>query len=149
MKMKFKIKSDVKKLSYTTKQRKLILNLLKEQKDSHLTAEEIVLALKNSGESVGKATIYRYLDVLLEAGQVRKYAAEEGEGACYQYVGDDNCREHFHLKCGSCGRLFHVECDYLSDVGSHIRKDHGFNIDSSKTVFYGKCGHCENYEANS
>ncbi|MCL2077777.1 MAG: transcriptional repressor [Oscillospiraceae bacterium] len=134
-------------MSYSTKQRKLILNLLKEQKDRHLTAEEIVSALKADGELVGKATVYRYLDLLLESGMVRKYTAESRTsapgGACYQLICRDVCREHFHLKCGDCGKLFHIECDYLSDIETHVKSDHDFNIDNTKTVFYGRCHDCD------
>lgn len=134
-------------MSYTTKQRKLISELLKSSKNRHMTADEIYAALKNAGESVGKATIYRYLDVLFEAKQVRRYTAEDGASACYQYIDEEACFEHFHLKCGGCGKLFHVECDLLSNLGNHIRSNHGFNIDNAKTVFHGRCSHCELKEA--
>ena len=55
---------------------------------------------------------------------------------------EQQCHDHFHMKCLKCGRLFHLECDHLKDIAAHISKMHDFTIDSSRTVFYGICGEC-------
>lgn len=47
-------------MSYNTRQRELILEYIKENADSHLTADDIADALK--AEQVGKTTVYRYLE---------------------------------------------------------------------------------------
>lgn len=39
--------------------------------------------LKSQGNGVGKSTVYRYLEKLVEEGKVRKYFLEEGAGACF------------------------------------------------------------------
>lgn len=129
--------------SYKTKQRSQILNCLIENKEKHLTADEITDALKQKGVDVGKTTIYRTLEKLLEDGSVRKYICEEGKSACFQYVdGNENCHRHFHLKCVKCGKLIHLECDYLSDLEQHIFEHHKFTVDNTKTVLYGICEEC-------
>ena len=48
----------------------------------------------------------------------------------------------FRLKCLGCGKLFHVECDYLDQVQAHIYAHHQFTIDNTKTVLYGLCAGC-------
>ena len=40
------------------------------------------------------------------------------------------------------GKLIHVDCAYLGELGEHIGAHHGFKVDRSKTVFYGTCGAC-------
>ena len=81
----------------------------------------------------------------MEDGSVRKYLCEEGKSACFQYVGDsEECRLHFHLKCIKCGKLIHLECDYLSDLEKHISEHHKFTVDNTKTVLYGVCEDCAN-----
>ena len=128
---------------YKTKQRDLILNYFIENKSKHVTAEDIVIHLNNEGTSVGKSTVYRCLDKLMEQGAIRKYIIEEGIGACYQYQDENNdCEEHFHLKCIDCGRLIHLQCDYLAEADEHILHHHNFRIDNRKTVLYGHCGKC-------
>lgn len=130
--------------SYKTKQRTLILKCLKDNKDRHITAEEIHEYLLRGGESVGMTTIYRNLDKLLKEGQLRRYELAQGQSACFQYVdGDIDCREHFHLKCEGCGRLIHLDCDDLAKLSQHIEKEHAFYLNSSKTVLYGLCADCK------
>lgn len=129
--------------SYKTKQKDRILTCLIQNKDRHLTVDEIRFALNGEEPMVGKTTIYRYLDKLVSQGIVRKYFIEEGKSACYQYMDqNDLCKEHYHLKCVDCGRLLHLECDYLEEMDSHIREHHNFQVDHSKTVLYGQCDSC-------
>ena len=128
---------------YKTRQREMILELLKENADRHLTADDVTGYLKEQDTPVGKATIYRCLERLEEQGIIRKYMVPEGKGACYQYAGDNmECHRHYHFKCEKCGKLFHVECEYLDGISKHVYGEHGFTIDSSKTVYYGICRNC-------
>lgn len=127
-------------MSYNTRQRELILDYIKKNAKKHLTADDIADALK--AEQVGKTTVYRYLEKLCEQNIVRKFILSEGKSACYQYNDEQQCHDHFHMKCLKCGKLFHLECDHLKDIAAHISKMHDFTIDSSRTVFYGICGEC-------
>lgn len=137
-------------ISYKTRQRDQILDWMIQNKDRHVTADEILLALNGNKPLVGKTTVYRYLDRLVAQGTVRRYFIEGGRSACYQYMGqDDGCSSHFHLKCVDCGRLFHLECNYLDSMDSHIRQHHGFRVDHSKTVLYGQCGSCTGKDGGS
>lgn len=128
---------------YRTRQREVILDFLKNSNSCHVSVDDVLEQMKQAGEKVGRTTIYRYMEKLTEEGTLRKYFIEEGAGACYQYVDSaQRCHEHFHLKCLRCGRLIHVECDYLNQIGTHIFEHHGFEVDNTKTVFYGVCKEC-------
>lgn len=130
-------------MSYKTKQRESIWNFLQQNKDRHVGADDVVDYLKSQGNAVGKSTVYRFLEKLVDEGLVRKYYLEEGMGACFQLSGDSGeCHRHYHLKCVECGRLLHVECDFLDEVQAHILERHQFRIDNCKTVLYGVCGAC-------
>ena len=108
-------------ISYRTRQRESIWNFLQENKDRHVMVDDVVDYLKSQGNGVGKSTVYRYLEKLVEEGKVRKYFLEEGAGACFQLAGgDENCCKHYHLKCVRCGALLHVECSFLDQVHAHI-----------------------------
>ena len=128
-------------LGYNTKQQEAILNCLKSTKGEHKTAEDIYLLLKNQGLSVGKTTVYRHLDKLTNEGVVRRFTVGDNSGACYQ-IADSHCAEHHHLKCSKCGRLIHMECNFLDDLAGHLEKEHGFILDKGKTVLYGVCSQC-------
>ena len=71
---------------YKTKQRELILDYLVDNKDRHVTVDEIIDYTKESGSPVGKTTAYRYIDELEQKGIIRKYTIEKGICACYQYI---------------------------------------------------------------
>ncbi len=132
---------------YNTKQKENLLSFLVRNKDRHTNVQEISAFLAGEGTPVGTATIYRQLDRLVEQGMVRKFLLDGKTGACYQYISStDGCNEHFHLKCISCGKLIHFSCHYLSEVNRHIYEEHGFTVNSSQTVFYGKCTECSRKE---
>ena len=128
---------------YNTKQKEKLVDFLINNKDKHTTVQEISAYLSTEGSPLGTATIYRQLDKLVESGVVRKFVINGKTGACYQYIENEHdCREHFHLKCISCGKLIHLNCDHLLSINKHIEEHHGFIIDPSQTVFYGRCADC-------
>ncbi|MDE6502768.1 MAG: transcriptional repressor [Ruminococcus sp.] len=128
---------------YKTRQKEKLLDYLVRNKEKHTNVQEISAFLTAEGTPVGTATIYRQLDKLVECGVVRRYNFDGKTGACYQYIEDNSeCQEHFHLKCTICGKLIHLSCERLAGINRHIFEKHGFKIDPSQTVFYGKCSEC-------
>lgn len=127
---------------YKTKQRALVESVLRDNAGRHFTVEEVVELLEKEGSHVGRTTVYRCLEKLIDEGNVQKYSASAGESACYQYLGGGHCHEHFHLKCTSCGKLIHIECGHIGELSEHIAAEHGFKVDKLKTVLYGLCEEC-------
>jgi len=126
--------------TYKTKQRDEILRFLMENKDSCYSAREITEQV-----SAGEATVFRTLAVLVRENRIRKFSAGgSGRGECsyYQYQEGEACRSHIHLKCEDCGRLIHMDCDFMKEITRHFSKDHGFFVDCGKTVIYGRCTEC-------
>ena len=130
------------KSRYNTKQREMILNYLKDNKDSNITAEEILNYFEDAGTKLGKATVYRYLNDLVKQNVIKKYMVEGRNCSCYQYVEEQNCSEHYHLKCEKCNKIIHLECEEFKEVQNHIAQEHNFELDSVKTVLYGICKEC-------
>lgn len=132
---------------YNTKQRDQIMAYLQKNKDDHITVEQLIEDFKEEGCAIGTSTVYRYLDLLVKEGVLRKYMIEEGCPACFQYSEPaKECKEHFHLKCSVCGELYHVESENLTKAEVELSEKYGFHIDSLKTVFYGYCKKCKNEE---
>ena len=134
---------------YNTRQRNLILKLLLENKDRPLTAEEMWDFLKQKDTPVGKATLYRYLEVLVAKGEVYRFIDVERFSAFYQYIDENiNLENCFHLKCFNCGKIIPVECNMIDKLNKHIFNRHAFNVDASKTIFYGECNNCQDLGRN-
>lgn len=133
----------MKQEGYNTRQRSEILSYLKNNAAHHLTVDDITSALSSEGSSVGKTTVYRYIDKLVNEGKVQKYFISNSKSACYEYIGDNSCcRSHYHFKCNLCGQLLHIDCDMMDEAFMHINSHHGFLVDNTKTVIYGLCEKC-------
>lgn len=133
------------KREYKTKHREELIKYLESIPGKHVTAGEICSCMKNSGSSIGTATVYRQLEKLVSEGIVNKYTIDEGSSACYEFVPDREhaCRENcYHLKCSECGKLIHLECHEVEALTDHIYTHHDFRIDPKRTVFYGICKEC-------
>jgi Fe2+/Zn2+ uptake regulation proteins len=129
--------------NYKTKQKEALLNFIKSLNGEHVTVQQIAIHFEEQGCALGVTTIYRHLDKLVSEGIVKKYILDGVSGSCYEYMGDSHsCREHFHLKCEKCGTLIHLECESLEKIYQHINESHSFEINSLKTMFYGKCAKC-------
>ncbi|MDR1947913.1 MAG: transcriptional repressor [Spirochaetaceae bacterium] len=128
--------------NYSTRQRQLILDYMASLGDSHVTVNQLVRHFDHEQAGIGQTTIYRHLEKLAAGGKIRKYVLSEGKSACYQYVENDTCHEHFHLSCEQCGGLIHLDCDLLDEIQRHLLEEHDFQINKLKTVFYGTCKKC-------
>ncbi|MBQ8029405.1 MAG: transcriptional repressor [Clostridia bacterium] len=129
--------------SYKTKQREIILNYFSNNHEKAYTIDEIVEILKESGTVVGRTTVYRYCDYLVKSGNLRFFPQSRGKSGTYQYVEHaDECSEHIHLKCVSCGKFIHLGCDFVSNICEHISEHHNFKVDNSKSTFFGLCSDC-------
>ena len=93
---------------------------------------------------IGKSTVYRYLDNLVQENIIRKYvSSESGVAACFQYINNQiECNNHYHLKCTKCGNLLHLNCNEINELSNHIFEEHKFKLDTCKTVLYGTCEIC-------
>ncbi len=132
------------KAAYKTKQQELLFSYLREMKGKHFTAEDVRAHFEAKNISIGIATIYRQLEKLVTEGKIQKYFIDDHSAACFEYAGE-NCNPsetHFHLKCELCGRLIHLECEELEELGGHLKTEHGFVINPLRTVFYGVCTDC-------
>lgn len=130
--------------TYNTKQKTLIMSLLEKEKEAPLSCDSIVAMLVSEGTPVGKTTVYRFLENLAAKGEVRKFVDSHSKTATFQLVDKSlNCAEHMHLRCVGCGRIVHLGCEFMSEVGTHIFEHHGFTVDNSKTVILGKCENCK------
>ena len=138
----------MKRNSYKTKQRELILDAIRSFDGGHFTVAEVMLRLSSSGAGIAQSTVYRELDRLLGSGEINRFETGGQGKACYQLSSAEDCRSHFHLRCTECGELIHMDCDFMTSLAQHVKESHGFEIDPSRTVFYGLCSKCERRRLN-
>ncbi|NLC87680.1 MAG: transcriptional repressor [Clostridiaceae bacterium] len=124
-----------------TKQKEKIIKYLKENKNKHLTIQEIQNALE---DQIGLTTIYRMVNCLVEKGEIIKIPLDNKQGFCYQYKEHTaECESHYHLICEECGDLIHFKSDKVLNIIEQAQEDKKFFINNEKVVFYGKCKECQ------
>ncbi len=134
---------------YKTKQRDMLLAYLKALAGEHITAGDVCDYCKEQGAAIGQSTVYRQLESLVDEGLVNKYTIDSNSPACFEYVGPDVHSDKdtcFHCRCDRCGVLIHLHCEELKEIEEHLLKEHGFKLNSMRTVFYGLCENCAKEE---
>lgn len=123
--------------SYNTKQKDIILNLIKTQK-KEFTIKELYNQIN---KEVGLTTIYRLVDKLVEEERLRKYIGKDNI-TYYQYLEECNEENHFYLKCDYCGNMTHIDCDCIEDLSNHIFNKHKFKTNKDHIIINGICNKC-------
>jgi Fur family ferric uptake transcriptional regulator len=125
-----------------TRQRDLIAQVVL-RSDDHPSVEGIRRALRERGERVGTATVYRTLDVLVESGLVR--AHDFGEGF-KRYEPMPAQADHEHLICERCGRVVEFQNERLERMLPIIADEHAFQHQRHRVEIYGVCRDCRQRE---
>ena len=121
-----------------TKQRDKIIGVFLKA-NSHLSAEELAFGLKEHGLSVGLATVYRTLSLLVEAGLAEQKKFDEGR-ILYEVATPGE--HHDHLICQKCSKIVEFENDDIEDLQEKVAKKHGFVLKSHRLELFGICSDC-------
>ncbi len=129
-----------------SKQRELILNVLKERKD-HPTAEMLYNDIIKIMPTIGIATVYRNLAALYESGQILKIETKQGESDRF----DGNLMPHLHFQCLECNEIQDIfldesDNDKLNEKLKEFAKMINAEVTSSKILLKGTCEKCKNKE---
>ena len=129
-----------------SKQRELILNVLKERND-HPTAEMLYNDIIKIMPTIGIATVYRNLAALYESGQILKIETKQGESDRF----DGNLTPHLHFHCLECNEIQDIflddlENEQLNDKLKEFANIINAEVTSSKILLKGKCEKCKNKE---
>ena len=120
-----------------TRQRSALLALLGDL-DGFRSAQELHAMLRERGESVGLATVYRGLQALVDDEQVDVLRADDGE-ASYRRCSPVH---HHHLVCRECGRTVEVADAPVERWAARIAAEHGFADVQHRVEVFGTCGDC-------
>ncbi len=116
-----------------------IIQILEKAKDRHLSAEEIYQLLKEAGEDIGLATVYRVLTQFEEAGLVIRHHFEEGLSVFEL----DHGEHHDHLVCIKCGRVEEFMDEVIEERLREIVEKAGYSTADHSLNVYGFCKNCE------
>jgi Fur family ferric uptake transcriptional regulator len=124
--------------------RKAVVELLSQQSCCR-SAQEIADELREGGEGVGIASVYRTLDLLHGLGLVQRVDVGEG-GQRYEPVVPGG-EHHHHAVCDSCGTLTPFEDPSLEQTLERLSKRLGHGGAAHDVVIRGTCTRCKSRAA--
>ena len=120
-----------------TKQRAAVGELL-ERTSEFRTASQIHDDLRHAGEDIGLTTVYRTLQLMVDAEQLDAIRTDDGETA-YRRCSTGH---HHHLVCRGCGRTVEVEGPAVEQWTDSIAAEHGFTEVAHTLEIFGTCRDC-------
>jgi len=126
--------SDIKKAGLkVTLPRMMILDLLENNSERHLKAEDIYKLLLDAGEDIALATVYRVLTQFETAGLVTRHHFEGGHAIFELNDGD----HHDHLVDIKTGKVVEFYDEVIEKRQKEVAKKYGFTISEHTMVLYG------------
>jgi Fur family ferric uptake transcriptional regulator len=105
----------------------------------HFSAADLITEARERDLAVGRATIFRTLDVLSAAGVVERIDLPSGEHA---YLACQP-RHHHHIICSRCGRSTDIADAGLRAVVRDVAKRTGYRVDDHRLELFGLCPSCQ------
>lgn len=105
----------------------------------HFAAADLVHEARSRRLGIGRATIFRTLEVLSELGAVERLDLPSGEHA---YVGCALAHHH-HVVCSNCGRTAEIADAGLRTVVREVARRTGFRVDEHRLELFGLCPACQ------
>ena len=109
--------------------------------DCCLTAQQIFDQLRDGERSVGIASVYRVLDVLLDMGLVQRI--DVGDGAARFEPAYPSGEHHHHLLCSDCGDVVPFEDAGLERAITKLGQRLDAVIEGHDVVLHGLCPSCK------
>ena len=118
--------------------RDFIVNVFLRQ-EGHLTADNLVDLIRREDQRISRATIYRTLQWMVDAGIARK--VDFGEGR-FRFEHSYRQPRHFHLICKTCHRSFEFLSSDIESLVEEVAAARAFAPAQSVVQIYGTCEAC-------
>lgn len=122
-----------------TQSRRMVVARIVEGGDHHVTAPDLIDAMRDVDPDFHESTVYRVLERLTELEVVEQVNVRSGV-TIFHLVQDHH---HHHLVCTDCGSVTETDGELLDEAAAHAERHYGFSVkvDSPATLF-GRCATC-------
>ena len=121
---------------FTDQQRELLEHVF--ARHSHFDAEELIEKLRGAKKPVSRATVYRTLSKLVDAGLLQRI--ELGDRTVYDH--DYGYPAHDHLVCEQCGSMTEFQSEELEALLERVAAENEFRPAGHTLVIRGVCAAC-------
>lgn len=108
-----------------------------EAEHEHLSPDEVLTRGRKICPALGRATVYRTLDLLTGLGVLRPIYLGDRR-PCFTRIAEG----HHHLVCSQCDRVTEFDDRGVRQIARRLSRKLGFEVQSHLLEFYGRCGKC-------
>jgi Fur family transcriptional regulator, ferric uptake regulator len=109
------------------------------RQEGHLSADDLFDLVRREDSGVGRATVYRTLQWLVDAGVARKVDFGDGRS---RFEASYHHPRHFHLVCTTCHRSSEFLSSDVESLIEEIARARGFEAAQAVVQIYGRCEDC-------
>lgn len=109
--------------------------------DNHFTVDSLTDELKSRKDSISRATIYRIVSVMVDAGLLTEHNFGQ-DTRRYEHIPGHS--HHDHIICIDCGWIGEFVDPEIESLQLKIAKKQGFELEDHKMNLYGRCIHLLN-----
>jgi len=122
-----------------TRQRAAVLDVL--DAGAFRSAQAWHEALRQGGNSIGLATVYRTLQALAESGEVDAVVTESGETLYRRCATPEE--HHHHVRCRVCGAAQDIEVPDFEALAARLGAQYGYTAIEHTVELTGVCESCQ------
>src|SRR6185436_4634753 len=109
------------------------------QQEGHLSADDLFDLVRRVEPGIGRATVYRTLQWMVETGVARKVDFGDGRS---RFEPSPHRPRHFHLVCTSCQRSSEFLSSDIESFVDEVAAARGFAASQTVVQVYGICSEC-------
>jgi Fur family ferric uptake transcriptional regulator len=121
---------------FTVPQRDLVRHIFAQHE--HFDADRLIDNLKQAQLTISRATVYRTLSKLVDAGLLRKLDV----GTRTYYDHDYGYPQHDHLVCEQCNQIIEFQHAALDNLLREVAHQHQFQSSGHTLIVRGICAEC-------
>jgi Fur family ferric uptake transcriptional regulator len=106
----------------------------------HFDAEGLLARIRRDGDPASRATVYRTITCLVDAGLLRKYDLGDRRTLFEPAVGKDH---HEHMICVVCGDILEFVEERIERLQDEVCRAHRFRPFSHTLHIHGVCERCD------
>jgi Fur family ferric uptake transcriptional regulator len=107
------------------------------------TSAELLDDVQRKAPTVGRATVFRTIDLLCRLGIVQRIHEDAAGGRCHAYLACDE-HHHHHLICQSCGKVTDFREDATLDaLVRAVEQRTAFRVEAHRLELIGVCPDCQ------
>jgi Fur family transcriptional regulator, ferric uptake regulator len=109
-------------------------------RDGYFTAADLVEDARARRLGIGRATIFRFIDLLSTVGGLERVDLPDGR---HVYVACEPARHHHHVICSRCARTAEIGDPGLGEIAREVAQRTGYRVDEHRLELFGLCPACQ------